>query len=177
MIKLLNFLYTYIALSTCLCFRMIPKLNFQSYGRTKSQLFSILFHFRTSSTPGGSVASSVSSTTSVPTTPIFALKRRGSVDSTVWSSKPPPNPPPMPPPAPPAPQSSQSHLPTINSEVLSVKTLANMFDFKVSPIPLRPCSARLEDNHIFQRMAKQLDNNTDNSGSTFVTNLSQSNPL
>ena len=81
----------------------------------------------------------------------------------------------MPPPAPPAPQSS--HLPTINSEVLSVKTLANMFDFKVSPIPLRPCSARLEDNHIFQRMAKQLDNNTDNSGSTFVANLSQSNPL
>ena len=70
-----------------------------------------------------------------------------------FAAKPPPHPPPMPPAPPVAPH------PNLNSEVLSVKTLANMFDFnKVSPIPLRPCSARLEDNHIFQKMAKQLDN-------------------
>ena len=111
----------------------------------------------------GSVSSSVSSSTSVPTTPIFSLKRRSSVDSAtasiLTSSKKAdfiPKPPPLPP-----------NLKTMRdrgkSEVLSVKTLANMFDFKVvtSSIPFRPCSARLEDNHIFQRMAKQLDNDNE----------------
>eukprot|EP00094_Tigriopus_californicus_P005019 TCALIF_04833-PA protein Name:"Similar to SSH1 Protein phosphatase Slingshot homolog 1 (Homo sapiens)" AED:0.70 eAED:0.70 QI:0/0/0/0.33/1/1/3/0/790 len=34
---------------------------------------------------------------------------------------------------------------------LSVKTLANMFDYKVGSVPLRPCSARLQDNRLFQR--------------------------
>lgn len=107
----------------------------------------LLEDFRSSS-HGGSVSSSVSSTASVPTTPIFVLKRRSSVDS-AFLAGPTPTPPPLPPPPP----------PPFKSEVLSVKTLANMFDFKVTSIPLRPCSARLEDNHIFQRMAKQLDDN------------------
>lgn len=89
-------------------------------------------------------SSSVSS--SVPTTPIFSLKRRSSVDSAFSALKVPQAPP----------------LPPVKNEVLSVKTLANMFDFKVPiSIPFRPCSARLEDNHIFQRMAKQLDNDNE----------------
>jgi len=115
-----------------------------------------------SSSHGGSVTSSESSTTSFPTTPIFVLKRRSSIDASIFTTK--PSNPPIPPP-PPHPPSN------LNSEVLSVKTLANMFDFKVSPIPIRPCSARLEDNHIYQRMAKQLDN--DNVGPN-LSNLSQS---
>lgn len=103
-----------------------------------------------SNSQGGSVSSSVSSTTSVPTTPIFELKRRSSVDSSgmILGT---PKILPSPPKAPPLPK----------SEVLSVKTLANMFDFKVK-IPFRPCCARLEDNHIFQRMAKQLENDNGN---------------
>ena len=108
------------------------------------------------------MTSSESSTTSFPTTPIFVLKRRSSIDASIFTTK--PSNPPIPPP-PPHPPSN------LNSEVLSVKTLANMFDFKVSPIPIRPCSARLEDNHIYQRMAKQLDN--DNVGPN-LSNLSQS---
>lgn len=39
---------------------------------------------------------------------------------------------------------------------LSVKTLANMFDFKNCSVPMRPCSARLEDSHLFQKAAKNL---------------------
>lgn len=107
------------------------------------------------SSHGGSVSSSVSSTASVPTTPIFVLKRRSSVDAAFLSSA---IIPPAPPPMPATPPSCSS---LTKSEVLSVKTLANMFDFKVTPIPMRPCSARLEDNHIFQRMAKQLDNDNE----------------
>ena len=107
---------------------------------------SLLDDFRNSQ--GGSVSSSVSSTISVPTTPIFELKRRSSVDAAFTPSKI------IPPKAPPLP-------PTLKAEVLSVKTLANMFDFKVNSIPFRPCCNKLEDNHIFQRMAKQLDNETD----------------
>ena len=105
---------------------------------------------RSKDSQGGSVSSSVSSTTSVPTTPIFELKRRSSVDSSgmILGT---PKILPSPPKAPPLPK----------SEVLSVKTLANMFDFKVK-IPFRPCCARLEDNHIFQRMAKQLENDNGN---------------
>lgn len=42
-----------------------------------------------------------------------------------------------------------------NSEELSVKTLANMFDLKIGSVPLRPCSARLEDNNLFKRAKKR----------------------
>lgn len=97
------------------------------------------------SSEGGSVSSSVSSTASL-STPTFELKRRSSVDSSGMILGTPKIQ--IPPKAPPLPK----------SEVLSVKTLANMFDFKVK-IPFRPCCAKLEDNHIFQRMAKQLEQN------------------
>ncbi len=50
---------------------------------------------------------------------------------------------PPPPPLPPA------------TEELSVKTLASMFDYKIGSVPYRPCSATLEDCHLFQR-AKRL---------------------
>ena len=40
---------------------------------------------------------------------------------------------------------------TIKTEELSVKTLANMFDFKVNSVPLRPCLAKMEDSRMFQR--------------------------
>ena len=124
---------------------------------------SLLEDLRSSGGTGGSVSSSVSSTTSAPTTPIFSLKRRSSVDASFLSQNhPPPRPPAAPvPPAPPSmPMSSAACLK--RDDVLSVKTLANMFDFKVvNSIPFRPCSARLEDNHIFQRMAKQLDNDNE----------------
>ena len=114
---------------------------------------SLLEDLRTSGT-GGSVSSSVSSTTSVPTTPIFSLKRRSSVDASFLS--------PHPPPAPPPPSMPMSSAGLKREDVLSVKTLANMFDFKVvNSIPFRPCCARLEDNHIFQRMAKQLDDDNE----------------
>lgn len=103
----------------------------------------------------GSASSSVSSSlaTSVPTTPIFSLKRRSSVDA-AFIAKAIPTPPPHP---------DLTSSQRAKSEVLSVKTLANMFDFKVNvtSIPFRPCSARLEDNRIFQRMAKQLDNDNE----------------
>ena len=108
---------------------------------------------------GTPTSSSVSSSamTSVPTTPIFSLKRRSSVDSVqAFINKQPASLIPTPPPQPDLVSSSRK------SEVLSVKTLANMFDFKVvTSIPFRPCSARLEDNRIFQRMAKQLDNDNE----------------
>lgn len=43
-------------------------------------------------------------------------------------------------------------------EVLSVKTLANMFDFKVSHVPsYKPSASKLEDSKIFQRAAKLCD--------------------
>jgi len=115
---------------------------------------SLLEDLRTSGT-GGSVSSSVSSTTSVPTTPIFSLKRRSSVDASFLN--------PHPPPAPPPPSIPLSSVGLKRAdEVLSVKTLANMYDFKVvNSIPFRPCCARLEDNHIFQRMAKQLDDDNE----------------
>ncbi len=115
-----------------------------------------------SSSHGGSVSSSVSSTVSVPTTPIFSLKRRSSVDSAFLSQQST---------AKALANQSQNQVATTKTsmlhkdkcnEVLSVKTLANMYDFKVTtPIPLRPCSARLEDNHIFQRMAKRLDGDSE----------------
>jgi len=41
------------------------------------------------------------------------------------------------------------------NEELSVKTLANLFDFKVGSVPLRPCSARLEDSQLLKK-AKRL---------------------
>lgn len=46
-------------------------------------------------------------------------------------------------------------------EVLSVKTLANMFDFKsVNHVPtFKASAAKLEDNRIFQKAAKMLDEN------------------
>lgn len=40
---------------------------------------------------------------------------------------------------------------TLIPDELSVKTLANMFDYKGGSVPLRPCSARLQDNRLFQR--------------------------
>lgn len=49
---------------------------------------------------------------------------------------------------------------TQKEEELSVKTLANMFDFKTCSAPIRPCSARLEDSHLFQKAAKSLATST-----------------
>ena len=121
--------------------------------RTSNSFLGDLRSGTTGGTGGGSVSSSVSSTTSAPTTPIFSLKRRSSVDASFLSQQHHPHPPPAPPPP---------SMPMKREDVLSVKTLANMFDFKVvNSIPFRPCCARLEDNHIFQRMAKQLDNESE----------------
>lgn len=83
-----------------------------------------------------------------PTTPIFMLKRRSSVGGEMVT---------------PSQQPQQQQQQPCGrkrhnkEEELSVKTLANMFDFKVNSIPYRPCSAKLEDNKIFQKAAKQLD--------------------
>lgn len=61
----------------------------------------------------------------------------------------------------PMPSSSSSEAATVppkgKEDELSVRTLANMFDFKsLSSVPLRPCSARLEDSHLFQKAAKRM---------------------
>ena len=58
----------------------------------------------------------------------------------------------------PLPTEGQKKTETESEEVeeeLSVKTLASMFDFKVGTVPLRPCSARLEDSKMFKRAKKR----------------------
>ncbi len=42
----------------------------------------------------------------------------------------------------------------VEEDELSVKTLASMFDYKVGSVPYRTCSARLEENKLFQRAKK-----------------------
>ena len=53
-----------------------------------------------------------------------------------------------------------------SGEVLSVKTLANMFDFKsVSHVPtFKPSAAKLEDSKIFQRAARLCEESSQISG-------------
>ncbi len=102
----------------------------------------------------GFSSASNSSGSSAPTTPIFSLKRRSSIDTAVTSRRP-PTPPPMPTSRNPSLVSSASN----EADILSVKTLANMFDYKVvSTLPLRPCATKLEDNKLFQKAAKELGN-------------------
>ena len=61
---------------------------------------------------------------------------------------PPPNPPPPPPPPPPDKQVEED-------EELSVRTLAGMFDYSRVSVPTyKACSARLEENRLFQRAKK-----------------------
>jgi hypothetical protein len=84
-----------------------------------------------------SSSSASSFTSSVPSTPIFAPKRQNSADENESDAK------------------SEIDEPK-SGEVLSVKTLANMFDFKsVSHVPtFKPSAAKLEDSKIFQRAAR-----------------------
>ncbi len=62
----------------------------------------------------------------------------------------------VPPAPPPPPSSRQDETVGGTEDELSVKHLASMFDYnKIGTVPIRPCSARLEDCQLFQR-AKRL---------------------
>ena len=120
-----------------------------------------------------SSSSSVSSfTSSVPSTPIFAPRRQNSANSTTTTG-----------------DENESDARSVSEldeqkptttigEVLSVKTLANMFDFKsVSHVPtFKPSAAKLEDSRIFQRAARLCDeshNATSSSGQDQIKMLKQ----